>query len=448
MKMAIYYIKKGCWGGIQQQLMIAINSTSGKGGIACLTHLFTSIAYKYSGLGDRLQQIAGGATTSYTLDINAGLTQVLQDNTNTYLYGPSTGSGQASRIAQVAETQAGYFLPDALGSMRQMTDASAALILTRNYDPYGNVVTSNGASETVYGYTGEVQLNGLVHLRARDYAPYLNQFIQLDTILPDAYQPQQWNRYSYTGGNPVNYIDPSGMIRCYKDEEAECLVLSTDLLEKAKDIQGRVISRATPPVAGFAELVGDAYKDFGNDYRGMMWGLTRVINGMDPNRKMPIWYQGWQQITISSNDWVGQDWLPFNNPSLEKIKDKQGLDWIYSERGDWRKEYWDKTPNQAYHFWFYAAIAYFDEFGRGFSEFANINHDPWFQWEEIDFDDPRTPPPARGASKQDYDLSLKGIELGHILRWEDALKRQMDPCDALEYVNFFDPEAWILSNLR
>jgi hypothetical protein len=43
--------------------------------------------------------------------------------------------------------------------------------------------------------------------------------------------------------------------------------------------------------------------------------------------------------------------------------------------------------------------------------------------------------------------ALKGIELGHILRWEDDLKRQIDPCDDLEY-DFFDPKAWILSNLR
>ena len=49
-------------------------------------------------------------TTHYTLDLNAGLTQVLQDGTNSYVYG-------VNRIAQVAETQTGYFLPDALGSV-------------------------------------------------------------------------------------------------------------------------------------------------------------------------------------------------------------------------------------------------------------------------------------------------------------------------------------------
>ena len=137
------------------------------------------------------------------LDINAGLTQVLDDGTNKYLYGNS-------RIAQIAETQTGYYLPDALGSMRQMTDSSADLTLARTYDPYGNVVSSSGAGETVYGYTGEMQSNGLVHLRARDYAPYLNQFIQPDINIPNPEMPIEWNKYLYAAKNPIRYVDPTG----------------------------------------------------------------------------------------------------------------------------------------------------------------------------------------------------------------------------------------------
>ena len=163
----------------------------------------SSIVYAYSGLGDRLKQIADGVTTDYTLDINAGLTQVLQDNTNKYIYGNS-------RIAQIAETQTGYFLPDALGSMRQMTDPSADLTLARSYDPYGNVVSSSGAGETVYGYTGEMQSGGLVHLRARDYASDTGKFITKDTWHGSFIRPLSLNRWVYVEGNPITRTDPSG----------------------------------------------------------------------------------------------------------------------------------------------------------------------------------------------------------------------------------------------
>jgi RHS repeat-associated protein len=186
----------------------------------------SSIVYAYSGLGDRLRQIADGVTTDYTLDINAGLTQVLQDNTNKYVYGnPSAGSGQASRIAQIAETQTGYFLPDALGSMRQMTDPSADLTLARAYDPYGNIVSSSGAGETVYGYTGEMQSGGLVHLRARDYASQLGRFTSRDTWEGDEKLPNSFNKWSYGYSNPFKYVDPTGN---QPGPEEMCSLLAVD----------------------------------------------------------------------------------------------------------------------------------------------------------------------------------------------------------------------------
>jgi len=45
---------------------------------------------------------------------------------------------------------------------------------------------------------------------ARWYAPYLKSFTAPDSIVPDPYNPQDYNRYAYTRNNPVKYIDPSG----------------------------------------------------------------------------------------------------------------------------------------------------------------------------------------------------------------------------------------------
>jgi hypothetical protein len=39
---------------------------------------------------------------------------------------------------------------------------------------------------------------------------YLNHFTQPDSIVPDPYNPLDWNRYSYARNNPVKYTDPSG----------------------------------------------------------------------------------------------------------------------------------------------------------------------------------------------------------------------------------------------
>jgi hypothetical protein len=49
---------------------------------------------------------------------------------------------------------------------------------------------------------------------ARWYDPYITQFSQPDTIVPDLNNPQAWDRYAYTLNNPLRYVDPSGHKSC------------------------------------------------------------------------------------------------------------------------------------------------------------------------------------------------------------------------------------------
>ena len=104
-------------------------------------------AFAYNGLGDSLQQTVEGVTTNYTLDLNTGLTQVLSDGTNSYLYG-------LGRIGEYDTTRS-YHLTDALGSVRQITDSTAEIALTQNYEPYGDVMSTTGGEGSKYGFVGE-----------------------------------------------------------------------------------------------------------------------------------------------------------------------------------------------------------------------------------------------------------------------------------------------------
>jgi hypothetical protein len=112
-----------------------------------LTGPSVSASYTYNGLGDCLQETVNGSTTTFTMDLNTGLTQALSDGANTYIYG-------LDRIAQV-NTTTEYFLGDALGSVRQMTNTNGAITYTRAYDPYGVVTSTLGSSQSAYGYTSE-----------------------------------------------------------------------------------------------------------------------------------------------------------------------------------------------------------------------------------------------------------------------------------------------------
>ena len=81
------------------------------------------------------------------------------------------------------------------------------------HDTYGSQTQQSGTSQTVFGFTGEeTDSNGLVNLRARYYNPVIGQFFSLDPLEGDSDQPLSLNRNVYVMSNPLNWIDPSGMI--------------------------------------------------------------------------------------------------------------------------------------------------------------------------------------------------------------------------------------------
>ena len=168
--------------------------------------------FTYNGLGDRLTQTVNGQETDYTLDLAAGLTQVLSDGAHHYLYGNM-------RLAQVPTSSPSsyeFFLPDALGSVRQMIDESGELTLSQAYQPYGETLNSYGSGVSPYGFAGEYtdSQTGLQYLRARYYAPGVGRFITKDAWTGDAVRPMSYNGWVYGFANPVRYIDPSGNIPC------------------------------------------------------------------------------------------------------------------------------------------------------------------------------------------------------------------------------------------
>ena len=88
--------------------------------------------------------------------------------------------------------------------------------LAQTFDPYGNGYAKVGLAETGLGFTGEqTDSNGFVFLRARYYQPGMGRFTQTDP------SRQEKNVYFYAAGNPVNRIDPSGLINQDEAEDAD-----------------------------------------------------------------------------------------------------------------------------------------------------------------------------------------------------------------------------------
>ncbi|KLU63529.1 tRNA(Glu)-specific nuclease WapA precursor [Peptococcaceae bacterium CEB3] len=105
-----------------------------------------------------------------------------------------------------------------------MTDSNGNLYRQYVYDPYGNIISvkdGNGNSiniaddtgfnnaYTYRGYRFDPE-SGLYFLQSRYYAAGIGRFLTKDSLLGDPGSPQTLDRYTYVGGDPVNFIDPSG----------------------------------------------------------------------------------------------------------------------------------------------------------------------------------------------------------------------------------------------
>ncbi|MFZ2617752.1 MAG: RHS repeat-associated core domain-containing protein, partial [Anaerolineae bacterium] len=65
---------------------------------------------------------------------------------------------------------------------------------------------------TTYRFTGQRWDSGtaLYFYQSRWYDPLIGRFLAADTIVPQPQNPQNLNRYSYVGNQPLRFVDPSG----------------------------------------------------------------------------------------------------------------------------------------------------------------------------------------------------------------------------------------------
>ena len=131
------------------------------------------------------------------------------------------GADYNDTITNGQPIEGAYFIhPDHLGSVALVTDVSGTVVSEIAYKPYGEVLrkdasgnpASTGPDFLRHKYTGQEDdpETGLMYYDARYYDPGIGRFITADSMYDSGAGTQGFNRYMYTGGNPVNYRDPSG----------------------------------------------------------------------------------------------------------------------------------------------------------------------------------------------------------------------------------------------
>ncbi len=101
-----------------------------------------------------------------------------------------------------------YYLHDGLGSTMALVDSTGAVKNTYSYDPWGNSTGVTGNAPNPFRYVGAMlDSTGLRKMGERYYDPSIGRFTQLDPA---------GGRYGYVDGNPVNFVDPSGLGKHHK----------------------------------------------------------------------------------------------------------------------------------------------------------------------------------------------------------------------------------------
>jgi RHS repeat-associated protein len=121
---------------------VSTNTFNAANRLTSATRLTNTLAITYDGLNNRVRQTSGISTTNYTLDTASALPEVISTTNGTaYLHLPGL------IMAQNAQGQRAYLLPDGLGSVRQVVSGTS-VIAWRDYDPYGQVRLAEAFTNT------------------------------------------------------------------------------------------------------------------------------------------------------------------------------------------------------------------------------------------------------------------------------------------------------------
>jgi len=111
------------------------------------------------------------------------------------------------------------------------------------YTPFGEMLSGK---QTGFGFNAEWYdaATGMQNLRARQYEPAMMRFSQKDIVRGQMTKPLSLNRYAYVQNDPINFIDPSGMILAAVKKAVEPLVKVATAVATAKAKLTNVFSPA------------------------------------------------------------------------------------------------------------------------------------------------------------------------------------------------------------
>ena len=225
-------------------------------------------------------------------------------------------------IGNLAGSERRYFLKDHLGSVRTTVDRNGNVVGYDDYYPFGLTMpwrSSNSSNPNDdYKFTGyekddEARLT-VYHANARMYDPVLGRFLQID---PLHMERPGLSTYNYVQNNPLNRVDPMGLLDVYYDEYGNYLgedELETDYIwitskenfeanlakgEVAIQANSIAITDAKLSLEGWSNLFTDVFEKAGYSTDYLHNGMISVANFENRDAGMGM---DWEYMVGSFND--------------------------------------------------------------------------------------------------------------------------------------------------
>ena len=177
--------------------------------------LGSTLVNSYDASSWRVEKVTGGSTTVYVFagaNVIAEYTPSAQTNAPTKEY---TYLGSQVLATLDSSGNPTYRHPDLL-SARLYANASGTVIGTQGHLPFGESWYSTGTVDkwkfTSYERDSDTNLD---YAEMRFDSGRLARFTSPDPYAGsmDAGNPQSWNRYAYVGNDPVDFVDPMGLVK-------------------------------------------------------------------------------------------------------------------------------------------------------------------------------------------------------------------------------------------
>lgn len=121
-------------------------------------------------------------------------------------------------LASIAPGNAvSHYTLDHLGSPRLVTNNTGGYVSDHHYFAYGEELSPSTLEvlkftghERDFNESGQGTTDDLDYMHARYYSPVTGRFLGVDPLGGTTKAPQGWNRYAYSRGNPLKFVDPDG----------------------------------------------------------------------------------------------------------------------------------------------------------------------------------------------------------------------------------------------